>query len=142
MAATRNAVVELFWRIHPRLYLWSKGRIGGKLMGLPVLLLTTKGRKSGLARTSALMYLPRERDFVVIASFLGEPRHPYWWLNLESDPRASVQVGPERYEVRAREAVGDEREELWRAITTITPDYDEYQKRTTRRIPVVVLERA
>ncbi|UCE85024.1 MAG: nitroreductase family deazaflavin-dependent oxidoreductase, partial [Deltaproteobacteria bacterium] len=80
-------------------------------------------------------------DFVVIASYLGEPRHPYWWLNLEAAPDASVQIGRERHRVRARAAEGPEREQLWRAVTQKTPDYDAYQARTERRIPVVVLER-
>jgi deazaflavin-dependent oxidoreductase (nitroreductase family) len=109
-------------------------------MGLPVLLLTTTGRKTGHKRTRALMYLPRGSDFVVIASYLGEPRHPSWWLNLEAQPEAEVQVGSLSTPVRAREAQGDEREELWRAVVQKSPDYDEYQSRTTRRIPVVVLE--
>ncbi|HSQ00627.1 MAG TPA: nitroreductase family deazaflavin-dependent oxidoreductase [Candidatus Dormibacteraeota bacterium] len=141
MAATRNAMVELFWKVHPRLYRWSGGRIGGSLMGLPVLLLTTSGRKSGQPRTTALMYLPRATDFVVVASVLGEPRHPFWWRNLEADPEATVLVGRSRYAVRAREAVGAEREALWRLVVAKVADYEEYQARTTRRIPVVVLER-
>ncbi len=141
MAATRNVFVELFWKIHPSLYRWSGGRIGGALMGLPVLLLTTKGRKSGAPRTSALMYLPRGDDFAVIASYLGEPRDPFWWLNLKADPKASVRIGNQDHTVRAREAEGGERVEIWRAMNEITPDYDEYQTRTSRRIPVVVLER-
>jgi deazaflavin-dependent oxidoreductase (nitroreductase family) len=141
MAATRNAMVELFWKVHPRLYRWSRGRIGGTLMGLPVLLLTTTGRKSGRPRTNALMYVPNGGDFVVIASVLGEPRHPFWWRNLEANPEASVLIGGTTYRVRAREAAGDEREALWRALVAKVPDYDEYRARTTRRIPVVVLER-
>lgn len=141
MAATRNAMVELFWKVHPRLYRWSGGRIGGSLMGLPVLLLTTTGRKSGQPRTTALMYLPRGTDFVVIASVLGEPHHPNWWRNLEANPEATVLVGRTRHAVRAREAVGDERETLWRLVVAKVADYEEYQARTTRRIPVVVLER-
>jgi deazaflavin-dependent oxidoreductase (nitroreductase family) len=141
MAVKRNAAVEAFWRIHPRLYRLSGGRIGGKIMGLPVLLLTTTGRKSGRSRTNALTYLPRGDACVVIASCLGEPRHPQWWLNLRARPEATVLVGRERRDVRAREAEGAEREDLWRAMATVTPDYDEYKKRTTRRIPVVVLER-
>lgn len=140
MAIKRNAAVELFWRIHPALYRITGGRIGGKIMGLPVLLLTTKGRKSGQPRTNALTYLPRGDACVVIASVLGEPRHPQWWLNLRADPEASVLVGRESRRVRAREAEGEERDELWRAMASVTPDYDEYKKRTTRRIPVVVLE--
>jgi deazaflavin-dependent oxidoreductase (nitroreductase family) len=141
VAARRNSVIELFWKLHPLLYRWSGGRVGGRLMGLPVLLLTTTGRKTGRPRTTALMYLPRGDDFVVIASVLGEPRHPAWWRNLEAQPEASVQVGRGRHAVRARRAEGEERAELWIAVTEKVPDYDAYQSRTTRRIPVVVLER-
>lgn len=142
MALRRNALVELFWRIHPRLYRWSGGRIGGKLVGLPVLLLETTGRRSGKRRRNALTYLPHGDDFVVIASCLGEPRHPAWWHNLVAEPRARVQVGSASHAVRAREATGDERAELWHAVTQRAPDYDEYKDRTSRRIPVVVLERS
>jgi deazaflavin-dependent oxidoreductase (nitroreductase family) len=141
MATKRNAVIELFWRIHPKIYAWSGGRIGGSMMGMPVLLLTTKGRKTGLLRTKALMYLPRGDDFVVIASNLGDERHPAWWLNLEATPEASVQVGEQYYPVRAREASGTEREEIWRDLTEQAPAYDEYAAQTSRHIPVVVLER-
>ncbi len=91
-------------------------------------------------RTKALMYLPRGDDFVVYASNLGEPRHPYWWLNLEADPNAFVEIGNTHYAVRGREAEGEEREELWRAVVDVAPEYDEYKARTNRRIPVVVLE--
>lgn len=141
MAMKRNAAVELFWKIHPKLYRWSGGRIGGSMMGLPVLLLHTTGRKSGEPRINALMYLPHGQDFLVIASVLGEPRHPFWWLNLEARPEASIHVGREEIPVRAREALGDEREELFRAVVAQSPDYAEYETRTQRRIPLVVLER-
>ena len=137
----RNVLIELFWRVHPKLYRWSGGRIGNSLRGLPVLLLTTRGRKTGLLRTKALMYLAHGEDFVVFASNLGEPQHPLWWLNLQADPDAWVEVGRTQYNVHAREAEGDEREGLWRAVVEKSPDYDEYQARTSRRIPVVVLER-
>lgn len=141
MAIERNAVIELFWRIHPKVYRWSGGRVGGSMIGLPVLLLTTTGRKSGQLRTKALTYLPQGDDFVVIASNLGDDRHPLWWLNLAADPNAQVQIAGARYPVQAREAEGDEREQLWRTVTSKTPAYDEYQAQTSRRIPVVVLER-
>ncbi len=141
MAVKRSTVVELFWRVHPRLYRWTSGRIGGFTQGLPVLLLSTRGRKTGKPRSNALMYFPHPKGFVVVASFLGEPRHPAWWLNLQATPDTSIQVGRARHEVRAREAEGEERAELWRAATRKAPDYAEYQTRTTRRIPVVVLER-
>ena len=141
MAATRNVLVELFWRVHPSLYRWSGGKLGGSLMGLPVLLLTSVGRRSGRSRTNALTYLPRGDDLIVIASCLGEPRHPQWWLNLQAQPEAEVLVGREPHAVRAREAQGEEREELWQAAVAKTADYEEYRARTERRIPVVVLER-
>jgi deazaflavin-dependent oxidoreductase (nitroreductase family) len=141
MALRRNALVELFWRIHPHVYRLSRGRIGGAMVGLPVLLLETIGRRSGTRRTHALTYLPHGEAFVVIASCLGEPRHPAWWHNLVAQPKAGVQVGSAHHEVHAREAAGDERAELWRTLTQRAPEYDEYAARTSRRIPVVVLER-
>ena len=140
MAATRNAFVELFWKIHPLVYRWTGGRFGGQLMNLPVLLLTTTGRRSGDTRTKALMYLPDGPNYVVIASYLGEARHPAWYLNLQANPRAEVLVRDRRVAVTARDAEGDERGRLWAEVVRRQPDYAEYQRRTERRIPVVVLE--
>ena len=140
-AARRTKAVELFWKIHLPLYRWSGGRLGGRVMGMPVLLLDTVGRKSGQGRTNALTWFPKGDGFVVIASFLGEPRDPAWWLNLRASPETSIQVRRERIAVRAREATGAEREQLWAAVVAKAPDYAEYQARTERRIPVVVLER-
>lgn len=141
MAYKSNAIVKAFWRIHPKVYRWSAGRIGGSMMGLPVLLLTTRGKKSGLLRTKALMYLPRGQDFVVIASNLGDDHHPAWWLNLQAEPSASVQVGSQHYPIQARQAEGAEREEIWNELTARVSIYNQYQGMTTRHIPVVVLER-
>ena len=145
MALKRNFFVELFWRWHPRLYRWSGGRIGGKLAGLPVLLLETIGRRSGERRETALTYLPHPHPdgehFVVIASVLGEPRHPAWYWNLSADPKIAVTVGRHRIAVVAREAEGEERERIWDDLVTLSPDYAQYRTRTDRRIPVVVLER-
>jgi deazaflavin-dependent oxidoreductase (nitroreductase family) len=140
MAATRNAVVELFWRLHPKLYRWTSGRLGGRLMGMRVLLLTTTGRRTGQSRTTALTYLPRGSSFVVIASVLGEPRHPAWCLNLRENPEAQVQVMGDRIPVCAREADGEEREALWAEVAATVEDYREYAQRTERKIPVVVLD--
>ena len=140
MAVKRGKLVEWFWKVHPTLYRWSGGRIGGTLANMPVLLLTTRGRRTRAPRTRALTYLPDGARFVVIASFLGEPRHPDWWLNLRADPHAEVEVGRRRVQVVAREADGEERERLWQAVVDRQKDYTEYQQRTTRRIPVVVLE--
>jgi deazaflavin-dependent oxidoreductase (nitroreductase family) len=99
------------------------------------------GRKSGQRRTNALTWFPKGDDYVVIASVLGEPRDPAWWLNLRAAPETTIQAGRERIAVRAREAVGAEREQLWSAVVAQVPEYAEYQARTERRIPVVVLER-
>jgi len=141
MATRRTKAVELFWRIHPPLYRLSGGRILGRVMGMPVLLLDTVGRKSRQPRTNALTWFPKGDDFVVIASVLGEPRNPAWWLNLRASPETTIQLGRERIPVRAREATGAEREQLWSALVAKSPDYAEYQRLTERRIPVVVLER-
>jgi deazaflavin-dependent oxidoreductase (nitroreductase family) len=140
MALTRNAAVELFWRLHPKLYRWTGGRVGGRVLGMPVLLLTTTGRRTGQARTTALTYLPRGSSFVVIASCLGEPRHPAWCLNLRANSEAEVQVMSDRIRMRAREAEGQEREGLWSEVVASAEDYRQYAERTERKIPVVILE--
>lgn len=137
----RYNLMKTFWRIHLRLYLWSSGRIGHTLRGLPVLILRTIGRKTGLPRTNALMYLPYGENFAVIASNLGEDNHPARWINLKSQNTATAQVRNEHDTVRAREAVGDEREKLWRAKAKINSDFEQYRTWTSRHIPVVVLER-
>jgi deazaflavin-dependent oxidoreductase (nitroreductase family) len=139
-AVRRTALMELFWRVHPFVYRATGGRVLGRVMGIPVLLLTTRGRKTGAARTKPLMYLPKGDAFIVAASYAGEPRHPAWWLNLKANPVASVQAGRRELEVRAREAEGEERERLWREIVAQDEGFAEYQRRTQRRIPVVVLE--
>ena len=140
MAAKRSKLVEVFWKIHPHIYRWTNGRVGGAMLNMPVLLLATKGRRSGQPHTKALMYLPDGDRYVVIASYLGEPRHPAWWLNLRANPEAEIRIGGQRIGVVAREAEGEERARLWNEAVTRQPDYAEYQRRTQRRIPVVVLE--
>jgi deazaflavin-dependent oxidoreductase (nitroreductase family) len=139
-AVRRTKAVELFWRIHPHLYRWSGGRIGGTIGPMPVLLLHTTGRKTGQLRTNALTYLPDGTSYVVIASFVGEPRHPAWLLNLRASPDATIDVGRTRLRVHAREASGAERARLWSEVVSRVADYAEYQSRTDREIPVVVLE--
>lgn len=139
-AAKMSPVVELFWSLHRRIYKWSAGRIGGHLLGLPVLLLTTTGRKTGQPRTTALTYLPKGDSCVVIASYLGEPRHPSWYLNLASSPNVEVQIGKRRLPMVAREVGGEQRSELWDEVVAKVADYAEYQERTDRQIPIVILE--
>ena len=140
-ALTRSPAVEFFWKFHRALYKWTNGFFGGRTIGMPVLLLTTTGRRSHEPRTTPLTYLDHGDAFVVFASCLGEPKHPAWWLNLQATPSATVQIGAQRIAVRAREAEGAERETLWSRVVAVAPDYDEYKRRTSRRIPVVVLDR-
>jgi deazaflavin-dependent oxidoreductase (nitroreductase family) len=141
-AIRRNWLTEQIWKLHGFLYRVSGGRVGARVVGLPVLMLTTKGRKTGEPRTCVLTYLPKGRAAVVFASNAGEPRHPAWWLNLLADPHATVQVGGERFSALAREADGEERERLWDEIVRAYAGYAEYAERTSRRIPVVVLDPA
>ena len=136
----RTPLVELFWKVHPWLYRMSGGRLLGRLVGMKVLLLTTTGAKTGAVRTTALTYLEAGSAYVVIGSFLGEPRHPAWVHNLRANPRATVQLGAREIAVTAREARGDERARLWQQLVALQPDYRAYEGRTDREIPVVVLE--
>jgi deazaflavin-dependent oxidoreductase (nitroreductase family) len=139
-AVRRNAVTEWLWNVHTALYRWTGGRIGAKVPGFPVLLLTTTGRKSGTPRTAPLTYVPDGDACVVVASNAGEPRHPAWWLNLTANPRARIQRGSEVVDVVAREADGPERERLYAEFVRREPGYATYAQRTTRRIPVVILQ--
>lgn len=140
MAIQRSFAVELFWQLHKRLYRWSNGRLGARMANLPVLLLDTVGRRTGTPRTNALTYLPWGDAFVVVASLLGEPKHPAWYLNLRATPDVRIQVGPRRLAARAREAEGEERDRLWDAVIAASPDYADYRSMTKRRIPLVILE--
>jgi F420H(2)-dependent quinone reductase len=140
----RSLIVRLATRylgaVHRVLYLASDGRIGSRIWGLEIILLTTTGRKSGRARTVPLCSLCDGESFVVIASYGGLDRSPSWWLNLQQEPRAIVRLGRTTRSVLAREATPEERERLWGQITAVAPGYLDYQRRTTRRIPVVLLD--
>ena len=129
------------WRLHRWLYRLSGGRIGTRVGPWSALLLVTRGRKSGERRTVGLNYLTDDGRLVVVGSYAGEDRHPAWWLNLLADPRAEVQVGAARYSVTARELEGPDRDRMWARVVDTDPSYAAYEDRTTRRIPVVVLER-
>lgn len=131
---------EILWRLHRWTYRVSGGRLGGRLLGMPVLLLTTTGRRTGKPHTTALTHLVEGRNVVVIASNGGAPNHPAWLLNLRARPEAEIQVGGQRIRVRAREAEGAERERFWSRVVQAMPRYADYKARTSRRIPVVVLE--
>ena len=117
----------------------TRGRIGARLGGLPVLLLQTRGRSSGQPRTAALIYLTTDRGYVVIGSQGGLPDHPHWYRNLLAHPAATVILDAREVAVRARTASGEERARLWKAALEMWPPYADYQARTTRNIPVLIL---
>jgi deazaflavin-dependent oxidoreductase (nitroreductase family) len=127
------------WAMHRFFLRLSGGRLGSKVGGNPVLLLTTTGRKSGQPRTVALSYWPDAEGYVVIASNGGEDRDPAWWLNLKDNPQAAVRIGSRETTARAEEATGEERERLWGKVKASDPQYAGYEKLTKRQIPVVVL---
>ena len=126
-------------RAHLTVYRVTRGRVLGSVAGMPVLLLTTTGRRSGKARTTPLTFLRDGTDLVVIPSNGGADRPPDWWLNLQQAPRAVVELGTHRSVVTARATSKGERERLWVVITATYAGYARYQERTTRRIPVVLL---
>ena len=132
-------VTKTMGAVHRTLYRASGGRVGGSAWGLPIVLLTTTGRHSGKQRTNPLCALPHGDDFVVIGSFGGMDRHPAWWLNLEAQPHASLQIGRAQHRVTARLASPEERAPLWAELTARAPGYLEYERRTDREIPVVIL---
>jgi deazaflavin-dependent oxidoreductase (nitroreductase family) len=136
-------VKHLFLRamsgLNTALYRLTGGRVANRMGKAPILLLTVAGRKSGKRRTTPLLYGRDGDNYVVIASMGGAPKHPAWYHNLEGQ-EAEIQVGRKRLRVRARDAEGEERERLWALMVSLYPSYDDYQKKTERRIPVVVLE--
>jgi deazaflavin-dependent oxidoreductase (nitroreductase family) len=126
---------------HIRNYVGSNGSKGHRWNGVYTLLLTTRGRRSGKLRRTALIYEREGDSFVIVASNGGSKRHPAWYLNLVANPEVRVQVGSETFSAVARTAGVEERPRLWSKMTAIWPDYDTYQAKCKREIPVVVLER-
>ena len=120
-------------------HLWDSSVAGGTGL-VPTLLLTTTGRKSGKPLLLPLIYAQTERGYAVIASKGGAPVHPAWYLNLSAQPEVEVQVEAKKFRAKARTATGTERSELWNQMVEIYAPYTDYQKRTEREIPVVVLE--
>jgi deazaflavin-dependent oxidoreductase (nitroreductase family) len=133
---------NLYGEEHIRRYRETDGEVGHIWRrGAKILLLTTKGRKTGEPRTTPLIYEKAGDRYVIVASKGGAPEHPGWYRNLAKEPEVELQVKGEVFPARARTASGDEREQLWKLAAQQWPDYDEYQTRTDREIPVVVLER-
>ena len=127
---------------HVRRYVETDGRSGHRWNGRETLLLTTRGRKSGKLRRTALLYGRDGDRYLLVASNGGARNHPSWYLNLAAQPEVQVQVGADKFAARARTAGAEEKPRLWRLMVAIWPYYDRYQKRTSRDIPVVIVERA
>jgi deazaflavin-dependent oxidoreductase (nitroreductase family) len=126
---------------HLRRYLETNGEDGHIWRGVPTLLLTTTGRRSGKPHQVPLIYGQDGDRYLVVASRGGAPEHPEWYRNLRVHPEVEVQIRAERFRARARTATPEEKPALWKVMTGIWPDYDQYQARTTRDIPVVIIER-
>lgn len=132
---------DLFGEEHVRVYRETGGQRGYHWRGAEILLLNTVGRNSGEPRTMPLIHRVDGDRWVVVASKGGWPKHPGWYENLQANPDATIEVGAEQIPVRATTAEGEERRRLWSRMTEVWPAYDEYQARTNREIPVVVLSR-
>lgn len=138
--ATIAAAQKWATKLHASLFRATGGRIGGRLVGSPVLLLVTTGRKSGLQRTTPLLYLEDGGRRVIVASNGGAAKHPVWWLNLKANPEATVEIAGRKTPVRAKEARGEEKELLWKKLVSMYGPYESYRRKTDREIPVILLE--
>ncbi len=127
---------------HIHRYLESAGQNGHDWRGYPTLLLTTRGRKSGLLRRTALIYGVDGDHVIIVASVGGADRHPSWYLNLSENPEVEVQINDDRFTALAHTASPEEKAKLWPLMVKVYPPYESYQAKTQRVIPVVVLERA
>ena len=131
----------LFGQEHIERYEATDGQEGHDWQETQTLILTTKGRRSGEPRKAPLIYGEHDGAYLVVASKGGDPDHPAWYKNIQADPEVEVQVWGEKFKARARDATPEEKPELWKTMVGHWPAYDEYQTKTDRPIPVVVLER-
>jgi len=135
-----SVFVQGMSRLNTWIYRRSGGKLGAKFMrGAPVFLLITKGRKTGEPRTAPLIYLQDGADYILVASKGGMSHHPAWYLNLEANPECEIELGREHMPMRARRVSDEEKAALWPRLLAIYPDYDDYQARTDRNIPVIRL---
>ena len=132
----------LYGKEHVDRYVETDGAEGYWRNGAPILILTTTGRKTGAERSTPLIFGRHGDDLLVVGSQGGAPKPPQWYLNLQANPDVHVQVKGDRFAARARTASPEEKPELWKVMTSVWPDYDQYQTRTSREIPVVILTRA
>jgi len=138
-AAPKGGTLKAITALHRTLYRWTGGFVGGDAGGLPTLLLTTVGRKTGQPRTVPLPYFEHAGGWAVVASFAGNAKNPAWYENLVATPAVKLQIRSRRVDAHARPAGPDERPAIWEAIVAVAPMYADYQRKTEREIPVVLL---
>ncbi|MVZ99637.1 nitroreductase family deazaflavin-dependent oxidoreductase [Actinomadura sp. LD22] len=142
-------ILKVMARLNIAAYRATGGRVGGTWRvgsafrkGVPICLLTTKGRKTGRPRTQPLLYMPDGERVIIVASQGGLPKHPLWYLNIRADPRVTIQVKRDVRRMRARTASSEERAALWPRLVSVYADFDKYQSWTDREIPVVICDPA
>ena len=139
LSGPARLALKLGTGVHSGVYRATGGKLFGRMGKSPILLLNTMGRKSGKKRTTPLLYVMDGEGFVIIASKGGAPTHPAWYLNLIANPDATVEVGDREVRVRAEEVHGEDKTRLWQKMVEMYPTYDDYQTKTEREIPLLVL---
>lgn len=139
-ARNTNPFILFVQWLHVKLYQWSGGRLGTQLLDMPILILTTIGRRTGKKRDRALTYAKKSNDYFVVASNGGSDFDPSWWLNLKAQPNAEIHVGVMKMAVQVEELDGDDRQEVWNLFVAMEARYLDYERITQRRIPVVKLK--
>ena len=137
-----RSVIRFMLSIYNFLYRLTGGAIGGRMAGLPVLLLTTTGRKTGKQRSTPLGYFEQDGAFVIIASNGGAERNPAWFYNLTSNPQVTIQIRNRQMAAHAEQAGPEQRKQLWADLVKIAPAYEPYAQRTQREIPMIILRPA
>jgi F420H(2)-dependent quinone reductase len=139
MKRLKPRTIRLIGRLHAWLWRLTRGRFVDAVGVAPFLLLTTMGRKTGRLRTTPVLYLEDGRDLIVVASFGGNDMHPAWYLNLKQCPDAEILISGERRRVSAREIASEEKKLIWPRLVTLYLQFDVYQQRTSREIPLLRL---
>lgn len=134
-----KTMTRIFTGMHASVYRLSGGKMGGSMHKAPILLLTTTGRKTGKQRATPVIYLKDADRFIIVASNSGAQTHPVWWLNLQTTPQATIEVGGKTLHVVARQADKEESNQLWPRLKAMYSGYAQYQQKTTREMPVVIL---
>jgi deazaflavin-dependent oxidoreductase (nitroreductase family) len=140
MAVVFETLFKLFGRFQIAVFRWTNGRAMGAMRGMPILLLTTVGRKTGKSRTTPLMYIRDGEDYVITPSNSGRAKHPAWFHNLQSSPQAQIELPGRRLGVSVTVATQLDHDRLWPLLVARAPFFGEYQRLTSRPIPMVLLK--